>query len=86
MGGLGSFWMLFVGTSMVSNFSVNQTEVDSRAVWIRLPGLLEGYYSECLLRAIGGAIGKVIKLDAHTGCARRGRFARLVVCVDLKKL
>lgn len=54
-------------------------------VWIRLPGLLQGYYSDCLLKAISQTIGKVVKLDAHTDCARRGRFVHLAVCIDFRK-
>ncbi|MBA0728935.1 hypothetical protein Golax_025941 [Gossypium laxum] len=38
-----------------------------------------------LLRVIRKAIGSVIKTDEHTNVAIRGRFARLVVCVDLRK-
>lgn len=49
---------------------------------MRLP---EGYYSDCLLRPIGQAIGRVVKIDANTMCAGWGRFARLGVCVDLRK-
>ncbi|PPS20102.1 hypothetical protein GOBAR_AA00482 [Gossypium barbadense] len=33
----------------------------------------------------GQTIGLVVKLDVHTDCACRGRFARLAICVDLKK-
>ncbi|MBA0592120.1 hypothetical protein Gorai_009107 [Gossypium raimondii] len=38
-----------------------------------------------LLRAIRQAIGPVVKLDTHIDFARRGKFAHLAVCVDLKK-
>ncbi|KAA3461386.1 reverse transcriptase [Gossypium australe] len=48
-------------------------------------GLPEGYYSGFLLRAIRQAIGLVVKLDTHIDFARRVKFARLAVCVDLKK-
>ncbi|MBA0692919.1 hypothetical protein Goari_010440 [Gossypium aridum] len=27
----------------------------------------------------------MVKLDVHTDCARRGRFALLAICVDLRK-
>ncbi|PPR94509.1 hypothetical protein GOBAR_AA26165 [Gossypium barbadense] len=30
-------------------------------------------------------VGMVVKLDIHTGYARRGRFARLIICVNLRK-
>ncbi|PPD89568.1 hypothetical protein GOBAR_DD13494 [Gossypium barbadense] len=69
-----------------SDFSTTDTGIDVQAVWIRLRGLPEGYYFNFLPRAIGQAIGPVIKLDTHTDFSKRGKFVRLVVCVDLKKL
>ncbi|MBA0816341.1 hypothetical protein Gohar_001018 [Gossypium harknessii] len=54
-------------------------------MWIRLPGLLERFYSSCLLKEIGQTFGSVVKLDIHTDYACRGCFARLAVCVDLRK-
>ncbi|MBA0843695.1 hypothetical protein Goarm_000861 [Gossypium armourianum] len=50
-----------------------------------LPGLLERFYSSCLLKEIGQTFGSVVKLDIHTDYACRGCFARLAVCVDLRK-
>lgn len=52
---------------------------------MRLPGLPVGYYSECLLRVIRQSIRSVVKLDVHTDGGQRGRFARLTVCVDLRR-
>ncbi|MBA0576447.1 hypothetical protein Golob_027815, partial [Gossypium lobatum] len=54
-------------------------------MWIRLPGLLERFYSSCLLKEIGQTVGSVVKLDIHTDYACQGCFARLAVCVDLRK-
>ncbi|MBA0730448.1 hypothetical protein Golax_004623, partial [Gossypium laxum] len=51
---------------------------------VELPGLPEGYYLDCLLRVIGQTVGPVVKLDVQTDCASRGRFVRLVICVDLR--
>lgn len=65
-------------------FSTTKSDIDSQVVWVRLPRLPEGYYSECLLRVIGQAIGSVVKLDVHTDGGRRGRFARLAVSVNLR--
>ncbi|MBA0625002.1 hypothetical protein Godav_010261 [Gossypium davidsonii] len=56
-----------------------------QVVWIQFSGIPEGYYSNCLLRATGQTVALVVKLDVHTDCARRGRFARLAVCVDFRK-
>lgn len=58
---------------------------ESQVVWIRLSGLPEGYYSNCLLPVIGQMVGLVFKIDAHTDGGRRGHFARMVVSVDLRK-
>lgn len=69
----------------MSDFSTSQPGIDSQVVWIRLPGLPEGYYSECLLQVIGQSVGPMVKLDAHTDGGHRGRFARPAVCVDLRK-
>ncbi|MBA0642962.1 hypothetical protein Goklo_027288 [Gossypium klotzschianum] len=52
-------------------FSTSQNEVDTQAVWVRLPGLPEGYYSNYILRAIGQAIGPVLKIDENTYSAKR---------------
>ncbi|KAH1082127.1 hypothetical protein J1N35_021888 [Gossypium stocksii] len=62
------------------NFSTVEDEVESRIVWVRLPVLLEGYYSNFILKEIG----QVIKTDDMEN-ARRGRFARMVLCVDPRK-
>ncbi|MBA0739476.1 hypothetical protein Gogos_012745 [Gossypium gossypioides] len=56
-----------------------------RVVWVRLLGLPEGYYSNFILKAIGQAIGPMIKIDDNTEKAKRGHFVRMVVCVDLRK-
>ncbi|PPE02244.1 hypothetical protein GOBAR_DD00703 [Gossypium barbadense] len=67
------------------NFSTTHTEVDTQVVWVRFPGLLEGYYSDFLLKAIGQTIGPILNIDENTNIAKMGRFARLVVCIDLRK-
>ncbi|MBA0633558.1 hypothetical protein Godav_028857, partial [Gossypium davidsonii] len=54
-------------------------------VWVRLFGLSEGLYNKCLLKAIGETIGPMLRIDHNTENGIRGRFARLVVCVDLSK-
>ncbi|KAK5839833.1 hypothetical protein PVK06_008675 [Gossypium arboreum] len=49
-------------------FSTSQSGIESQVVWIRLPGLTEGYYSDCLLRVIGQMVGPVVKLDVYMDC------------------
>ncbi|PPD69143.1 hypothetical protein GOBAR_DD33980 [Gossypium barbadense] len=63
----------------------DRNEIAFQVVWIHLSGLPEGFYSSYLLKEIGQAVGMVVKLDIHTGYTRRGRFARLVICVNLRK-
>ncbi|XP_016747098.1 uncharacterized protein [Gossypium hirsutum] len=86
---MGGPWVIFGHYLTIRpwslDFSATNKEVDNQIVWIRLLGLSEGYYLKMLLRAIRKAIGLVIKTDEHTNAAIRGRFARLVVCVDLRK-
>ncbi|KAK5802696.1 hypothetical protein PVK06_030311 [Gossypium arboreum] len=40
---------------------------------------------ECLLKAIGQLVGPVVRIDVNTMLEKRGQFAHLVVCVDLKR-
>ncbi|OMO49678.1 hypothetical protein COLO4_38451 [Corchorus olitorius] len=51
------------------------------AVWIQLPELPIEYYDAQVLYKIGSLIGKPIKIDAHTGSANRGRYAR--ICIEV---
>lgn len=67
------------------SFTTTHYVVESQVVWVRLPGLSEGYYPSSILKAIGQAIGPVIKLVDNTKNARRGRFARMAICVNLQK-
>ncbi|MBA0610352.1 hypothetical protein Godav_011213, partial [Gossypium davidsonii] len=53
--------------------------------WIRLLGL-PGYLYKCkILTEIGGMVGKAAKLELHIDSMTRGRFARMVVYVNLDK-
>ncbi|MBA0603243.1 hypothetical protein Gorai_003396 [Gossypium raimondii] len=52
---------------------------------IRLPGLLGHMYKRKILREIRGIIGKVAKLDFNTDNGVRGRFARMIVFVNLDR-
>ncbi|MBA0808955.1 hypothetical protein Gohar_024652, partial [Gossypium harknessii] len=53
--------------------------------WIRLPGLPRYLYNRKIIEAIGGLIGKVVRLDFQTDNRTRGRFARLAVFINLDK-
>ncbi|MBA0752022.1 hypothetical protein Gogos_000903 [Gossypium gossypioides] len=86
---VGGLWVIFGNYLSIrpwsSDFSTTQNEITFQVMWIRLPGLLERFYSSCLLKEIGQTVGSVVKLDIHTDYACRGCFARLAVCVDLRK-
>lgn len=53
--------------------------------WIRLLGLSGFSYKKKIVEAIGGLIGKVIKLDFQTDNQTRGHFFRLAVFINLEK-
>ncbi|XP_016675865.1 uncharacterized protein [Gossypium hirsutum] len=53
--------------------------------WIRLPNLPGHLYKRKIIEAIGGLIGKVVKLDTQTDNQIRGRYARLAVYINLDK-
>ncbi|PPR85941.1 hypothetical protein GOBAR_AA34750 [Gossypium barbadense] len=53
--------------------------------WIRLPNLLGYLYKRKIIEAIGGLIGKVVKLDVQTDNQMRGRLARLAVYLNLNR-
>ncbi|XP_050260089.1 uncharacterized protein LOC126705223 [Quercus robur] len=55
------------------------------AVWIRLYELPIELYEADILRPIGEAIGKVLRIDSHTAMEARGKYARLCVQIDVNK-
>ncbi|KAL4304455.1 hypothetical protein GQ457_10G010860 [Hibiscus cannabinus] len=67
------------------SFSTLEKHPSHVVVWIRLPGLPYRYYCKALFRRIAAVIGSVVKVDYNTKEAGRGKFARIVVLVDLNK-
>ncbi|PPE02124.1 hypothetical protein GOBAR_DD00854 [Gossypium barbadense] len=69
---VGGSWVIFGRYLTVRlwspEFSTSQSGIESQVVWIRLHGLPEGYYLDCLLRVIGQTVGPVVKLDVQTDC------------------
>ena len=61
------------------NFKPSTACVSFVAVWVRLPELPIEYYEPSVLRDLGKAIGRVLRIDTHTAAEARGRFARLCV-------
>ncbi|KAK5843396.1 hypothetical protein PVK06_005852 [Gossypium arboreum] len=53
--------------------------------WIRLSNLPSNLYKRKIIEAIGGLIGKVVKLDLQTENQTRGRFARLAGYINLDR-
>ncbi|PPR81285.1 hypothetical protein GOBAR_AA39427 [Gossypium barbadense] len=74
-----SFGCYLMVRSWSSDFSTVNDNLDKQVVWIQLLGLLEGFYSNFLLRAIGQVIGLIVKIDAHTTATVKGRLAQMAV-------
>ncbi|KAH1114111.1 hypothetical protein J1N35_007489 [Gossypium stocksii] len=53
--------------------------------WIQLPNLPGHLYKQKIIEAIGGLIGKVVKLDFQIDNQTKGRFARLAVYINLDR-
>ncbi|XP_023875588.2 uncharacterized protein LOC111988064 [Quercus suber] len=66
-------------------FKPSTTNVDSVAVWVRLNELPIELYERDVLRQIGEAVGKVLRIDTHTAMEARGKYVRLCVQVDTSK-
>ncbi|KAA3468387.1 GroES-like zinc-binding alcohol dehydrogenase family protein [Gossypium australe] len=66
-------------------FSPSQPFPNIVLAWIRLPGLPGYLYKKKIIEEIGGLIGKVVRLDLNTNSKTRGRFARMVVYINLDK-
>lgn len=65
-----------------AGFHPNVAKVTHTAVWIRLKQLHIEYYHLESLKHIGNKLGKLLKLDAVTSSAMRGRFAQLRVQIN----
>ncbi|KAL4367934.1 hypothetical protein GQ457_05G017930 [Hibiscus cannabinus] len=86
---LGGPWLIYGNYLTVQpwshNFSTEKEHPDHIVVWARLSGLPYRYYTKSMFRFIANAIGKIIKIDYNTKEGKRGRFARIVVVIDLNK-
>lgn len=86
---LGGPWVVFGHYLTVHpwepSISPLNLEITSVFGWVRLPGLPYHYYHKNVLRTIGEAIGKVIRIDYNTAEVEKARFARLAVRLDLTK-
>ncbi|GMI87739.1 hypothetical protein HRI_002443200 [Hibiscus trionum] len=68
-----------------TGFNTSQPHPYTIWSWIRLPGLPATLYKRSLITAIGECIGPVKRIDYQTEHDQRGRFARMVVQIDLRK-
>ena len=81
----------FIGEHFLSirkweaNFKPSEAQVSSVAVWVRFHELPIEYYDAEVLRQIGRALGRVLRVDTHTATEARGRYARVCVQVDVSK-
>lgn len=60
--------------------------VTHSAVWVCLPYLPIEFYDAILLKNIGNAIVKLLKVDACISATLRGHYARLCVQIAMDKL
>ena len=65
-----------------ADFNPYVAKISTTAVWIRLEQLPIEYYHPEFLKHVGNKLGKLLKIDAVTSAAIRGRFARLCVQVN----
>nr|POE69483.1 hypothetical protein CFP56_74936 [Quercus suber] len=60
-------------------FKPECASVSSIAVWVQLHKLPMELYESEVLQQLGGAIGKVLRIDTHTALEARGSYARLYI-------
>ena len=81
----------FIGQHFLSirpwepNFRLDEANIASIAVWVRLPKLLIEYYNPGALKEIGKAIGNVLHIDSHTAMESSGRYTHFCVQVDIDR-
>lgn len=66
-------------------FDVVNNKIDRIVAWIRLSEMNIHFYHKNVIQRLGQIIGPVIKIDSNTIAVQRGKFARLVVELDLQK-
>ena len=66
-------------------FKLDKANVSLIAVWVQLHHLPMELYEAEVLKQIGEAVDKVLRIDAHTALEARGKYARLCIQVDINK-
>ncbi|PKI45343.1 uncharacterized protein LOC116189749 [Punica granatum] len=86
---LGGPWMVqghyLTVREWTSDFDPWSTQVERTVVWVRIPSLPLQLHCGIMLRRIGAALGRPIRIDKNTGTVSRGIFTRLCSEVDLTK-
>ncbi|KAI9084807.1 hypothetical protein K1719_033213 [Acacia pycnantha] len=82
-------WMIFGHYLTVQpwtpSFKPHDHVINQVIGWIRLPKLPARYYHKSVIRSIGNVFGEIIRVNYNTDSGDRGKFARIVVCLDLTK-
>ena len=66
-----------------ADFHPHIAKITKTAVWIRLEQLPIEYHHQEFLKHVGQKLGKLLKVDAITSAAIRGRYARVCVQIDI---
>ncbi|CAL1384037.1 unnamed protein product [Linum trigynum] len=67
------------------SFRTSDKPHKSVVAWVQFPELPVHYYHREVLFAIGNLVGRTVKLDYHTENLERGKFARIVIDLDMTK-
>ncbi|KAJ4826292.1 hypothetical protein Tsubulata_042945 [Turnera subulata] len=80
-------WVIFGSVLSVQpwspDFNPAKDSVDKVVCWVRFPGLSPTRYHTKVLTTMGNVVGSTVKIDTMTEKAKRGKFAKLAVAVDL---
>ncbi|CAI0559494.1 unnamed protein product [Linum tenue] len=66
-------------------FRTSDKPYRSVVAWVQFPELPVHFYHREILFAIGNLVGRTVKLDYHTEKLERGKFARIVIELDMSK-
>ncbi|XP_025685405.1 uncharacterized protein [Arachis hypogaea] len=84
---LGGPWMITGSYVAIkpwsSSFRPCENTFGSTMVWIRITGLNINYYQERAMKMIASSVGKPIHIDLATKSAKRGKYARACVQINL---
>lgn len=84
---IGGPWLIddlyLTARKWVPNFIPSDEPIKILNAWVRIPNLAVEYFDSNFLHTVGNKIGKVIKIDQTTARAKRGKFTRMCVEIDL---